>query len=88
MRVAATGNAETARQAEICQFDHTFAIQKQILRFEIAVKHAVRVAICQALQKLPREALKAAELLLFDNTIGLTTDLHVHRWQRSRAQLV
>lgn len=48
-------NTERSRQAKIAQFELTLPIDEQVLRFQIAVQHSVRMAVRCALEKLIHE---------------------------------
>jgi hypothetical protein len=42
--VCAHGDTERASQTEISELEHAVAVNKQILRLEVAVQHTVRMA--------------------------------------------
>jgi len=55
--VGSDGNAEGASQSKVCKLDHALRIDQQVLRFEIAVKHAVLVTVLEAAKQLIHVAL-------------------------------
>lgn len=57
MGVGAQRHTESACESEIGEFEVTGAIDEEILRFEVAVKDAMGVAVADALQELVCEFL-------------------------------
>lgn len=60
MGVCAERDSKGARQSEIGELEHAVLVDQQVLRLEVAVDDAVRVAVGQALEQLVRVRLHEA----------------------------
>lgn len=52
MGVSSNGNGERSGQTEICKFNVSLAIEKQVLWFEITMKDAIHVAVIDGFEEL------------------------------------
>ena len=57
MRIGAQRDAERAREPEVAELEVVVRVDERVLRLEVAVEDAVRVAVYDALVELVREFL-------------------------------
>ena len=60
--VGSDGDAERSGEAEVCEFDGAVSVDEEVLRLQVAVQHAVRVAVGDARQELVQVALQTHRL--------------------------
>lgn len=46
------GDAEGARQAEVCEFEQALPVDEQILGFQVAMQHFVSMALLYSVEQL------------------------------------
>jgi hypothetical protein len=61
VRVGAHGDHKGARQAKVGELEHAALVHEQVLRLEVAVHDAARVAVVHAGQHLVHQALRGGE---------------------------
>lgn len=60
MGVCSHRNAKGSRETKICEFEVIFLVDKQILRFEVAMQDSMRVAVQEASIELMSKFLRWA----------------------------
>ena len=58
MSVRADGDAESTREAEVCQLEAALFVDQQVLGLQVPVQHAMGVAVCNTGHQLVKVRLQ------------------------------